>query len=73
MKKYVVKQSVDTLDPKPTVSEPLELWEAQELASQWIEEAIDWTVQHWSYVLSEDELDEIRENETVLVKIEELA
>lgn len=72
MKKYVVKQSIDTLDTNPTVSEPLEHWEAEELASQWIEEAIDWTVQHWSYTLSEEELEEIRENETALVKIEEV-
>ena len=72
MKKYVVKQSIDTLDTKPKVSEPMEHWEAEELASQWIEDAIDWTVQHWSYCLSEEELDEIRENETALVKIEEV-
>jgi len=71
-KRYVVKQSVDTLDTNPKVSAPLEKWEAEELASEWIQEAIDWTVAHWSYTLSEKELDEIRENETALVKIEEV-
>jgi hypothetical protein len=72
MKKYIVKQSVDTLDTKPTVSDPMPQWEAEELASQWIEEAIDWTVQHWSYTLSDSELEEIRELESTLVKIEEV-
>lgn len=72
MKKYIVKQSIDTLDTKPTVSEPLEHWEAEELASQWIEEAVSWAVQHSPYSISENELDEIRENETALVRIEEI-
>jgi len=72
MRKFVVKQFVDTLDTKPTVSEPVEYWEAEELAIEWLESAIDWTVQHWSYTLSEEELEEIRENETALIRIEEV-
>ena len=72
MRKYVVKQFVDTLDTNPTVSAPVEYWEAEELALEWLEAAIDWTVQHWSYTLSEEELEEIRETETTLVRIEEV-
>lgn len=72
MKKYIVRQSIDTLDPNPKISAPMELWEAEELASEWIQEAIDWTVAHWSYTLSEEELEEIRENETTLCQLQEV-
>jgi hypothetical protein len=72
-KRYVVKQAVDTMDTNPKVSAPLEQWEAEELASEWIQEAVDWSVEHWCYTLSEEELEEIRENETALVTIEEVA
>ena len=72
MSTYVVKQFADSLDTNPTLSEPLSESEAQELASEWIEESVSWVVQHSPYSISENELEEIREIESTLVKIEEV-
>ncbi len=72
MRTYVVKQFTHVLDTNPTLSEILSESEAVDLAGEWIDEAVSWVVQHTPYSISENELEEIREIEATLVKIEEV-
>lgn len=72
MRTYVVKQFTHVLDTNPTLSEPLSEAEAVDLAGEWIDRAVSWVVQHTPYSISENELEEIREIESTLVKIEEV-
>ena len=72
MRKFIVKQFVHVLDTNPTLSEPLSESDAVDLAGEWIDETVSWVVQHTPYSVSEAELDEIRELESTLIKIEEV-
>ena len=72
MRTYVVKQFAHVLDTNPTLSEPLSESEAVDLAGEWIDESVSWVVQHTPYSIAENELEEIREIESTLVKIEEV-
>ena len=68
---YVVKQHVDYLDTQPTISAPLERWEAEELASEWLMETISHIVQHSPYSIDDEEYESLWEHEATLIKIEE--
>lgn len=72
MKQYVVKQYVDFLDPNPTISAPMEFWEAEELLSNWISETVDNIVQHSPYSITDEDLEHIYESESQLIQIEEV-
>jgi len=66
-----VTYAIDSLDPNPAV----ELFDTMSEAQDWIademQRRIDWTVSHSPYPISEDELDEMRETEWTLVRIED--
>lgn len=68
---YLVKQYVDYLDASPTISAPMELWEAEELASEWLMDTIDYIVQHSPHSIDEEEYENLLEHEATLIKIEE--
>jgi hypothetical protein len=68
---YIVKQHVDYLDTHPTISAPMERWEAEELASEWLLETISHIVQHSPYSIDEEEYESLVEHESTLIKIEE--
>ena len=71
MKLFVVKQYVDALDTNPTVSEPVQEWEALDIKADWAQETMDYIVQHSPYMLSEDEYNETFEHELSMIVIEE--
>ena len=66
-----VTYAIDTLDPNPAV----ELFDTMSEAHDWIaeemESRIEWQVSHSPYPISDDELDEMRETEFTLVRIED--
>ena len=68
---YIVKQHVDYLDTQPTISAPLDRWEAEELASEWLMETISHIVQHSPYSINDEEYESLWEQEATLIKIEE--
>ena len=67
--KHAVSIYVDTLDQNPTITTYDTEWEALEAANDAIDHAVQWRVDHSPYSISEDELDAIREEESLLVKI----
>ncbi len=69
--KYIVRQSISAFDPDPKISAPLDWWEAEELASEWLMEAVDHIVQHSPYSISEEEYENIVAEETQLIQIQE--
>jgi hypothetical protein len=68
---YVVKQHIDYLDTQPTISAPMERWEAEEVASEWLMDTISHIVQHSPYSIGEEEYERLVEQESTLIKIEE--
>lgn len=70
-KLYVVKQYVDTLNTQPTLSAPMELWEAEDTASEWLMETMEHIVQHSPYAIDDEEYNSLYEHETMLIRIEE--
>lgn len=72
MKQYIVKQYVDTLDTKPTTSEPMPEWEALDVKADWASETMNHIVQHSTYSISEQEYEELYEHELSLIVIEEV-
>ena len=66
---YKVAVHVDTLDTNPTITTYETEWEAMDAMSEAIEHAVQWRVDHSPYAISEDELDAIREEESMLVKL----
>lgn len=68
---YLVKQYVDYLDTQPTISAPMERWEAEEVASEWLMDTVSHIVQHSTYSIDEEEYEMLLEHEATLIKIEE--
>ena len=68
---WKVTYAIDSLDPKPDVIKFKEEWEALEFASEEVQRRVDFQVQHSAYSLSEQEVREIEEHETQLVRIEQ--
>jgi len=71
--KYIVRQSICALDTDPKISTPLEWWEAEELASEWLMETVDHIVQHSPHSISEEEYENIVADEMQLIQIQEVS
>ena len=67
---WKVTYAIDSLDPKPDVIKFEEQWEALEFASEEMQRRVDFQVQHSPYSLSEQDVREIEEHETQLIRIE---
>ena len=70
--KYKVTYPVDYLDSNPTIQYLDEWYDMQDYVQDEIQRRIDFTVQHSSFTISEEEYKEIEEYENSLIKIEEL-
>lgn len=66
---YKIYVHVDMLDTNPTVTTYDSEWEAMDARHEAIEHAVQWRVDHSPYTIDEDELEAIREEESLLVKI----
>ena len=66
-----VTYAIDTMDPNPSVELFDTMSEAQDWVADEMQRRIDWTVSHSPYPISDDELDEMRETEFTLVRIED--
>lgn len=66
-----VTYAIDTLDTNPTVEIFDTMSEAQDWVADEMQRRIDWTVSHSPYPISDEELDEMRETEFTLVRIED--
>jgi hypothetical protein len=66
-----VTYAIDTLDNSPVVEIFDTMSEAQDWVADEMQRRIDWTVSHSPYPISDDELDEMRETELTLVRIED--
>lgn len=66
-----VTYAIDTMDPNPTVETFDTMSEAQDWVADEMQRRIDWTVSHSPYPISDEELDEMRESEFALVRIED--
>ena len=69
---YKVTYAIDSLDTNPTTVTFTEEWEAIDWLEDEMAKRIDYVVQHRAYSTSETELEELREVETSLVRIEEM-
>ena len=69
---YKVTYAIDSLDTNPTTVIFEEEWEAIDWLDDEITRRIDYVVQHRAYSTSETELEELREVETSLARIEEI-
>ena len=69
---YKVTYAIDSLDTNPTTVIFEEEWEAIDWLDDEITKRIDYVVQHRAYSTSETELEELREVETSLARIEEI-
>ena len=67
---WKVTYAIDSLDPQPDVIKFEEQWEALEFASEEMQRRVDFQVQHSPYSLSEQDVREIEEHETQLIRIE---
>tara|TARA_R110000824_G_scaffold21526_1_gene80206 strand:+ start:241 stop:462 length:222 start_codon:yes stop_codon:yes gene_type:complete len=67
---WKVTYAIDSLDPKPDVIKFEEQWEALEFASEEMQRRVDFQVQHSPYSLSEQDVREIEEHETQLIRID---
>jgi len=67
---YKVTYAIDSLDPAPTVM----TFDSESEAIEWLSDEIDsrvqWQVDHSPYMVSESDLDEMREIEASLARIE---
>ena len=68
----LVTIAVDSCDPSPDFIAFTTVWEAEEFLSETIQARIDYIVQHSPYPISERELEEISEQESQLVTMEQL-
>ena len=66
-----VTYAIDTMDPNPSVELFDTMSEAQDWVADEMQRRIDWTVSHSPYPISEEELDEMRETEFTLIRIED--
>ena len=66
-----VTYAIDTMDPNPSVELFDTMSEAQDWVADEMQRRIDWQVSHSPYPISDDELDEMRETEFTLVRIED--
>jgi len=66
---YKLAVYADTLDTNPTVTTYDTEWEALDAASDAIDHAVQWRVDHSPYTISEDELEAMRVEESMLVKV----
>jgi len=69
---YKVTYAIDSLDTNPTTVTFAEEWEAIDWLEDEMARRMDYVVQHRAYITSETELEELREAETSLVRIEEM-
>ena len=67
---WKVTYAIDSLDPQPDVIKFEEQWEALEFASEEMQRRVDFQVQHSPYSLSEQDVREIEEHETQLIRID---
>ena len=70
---YKVTQVVEYLDPNPVTTFFEQYWEASDFYENCVNDAVQWRVDHSPYSISEKELDEIREQERELVRLEEVS
>ena len=72
MKNYKVTYAVDSLDTNPTVK----IFDCSHAAEDWIdqqvENAVSWQVEHSPYLISEDELEDLRQIEFENIRYEEI-
>ena len=67
---WKVTYAIDSLDSQPDVIHFEEQWEALEFASEEMQSRVDFQVQHSTYALSEEDVREIEEHETQLIRID---
>jgi hypothetical protein len=70
---YIVTQAIDSLDPSPERKVFLCEYEAQEYISESLMYRMDHIVQHSPYSISESEYDELQEQESELIHLEDEA
>ena len=70
--KYKVTYPIAELDSNPTIKYFDDWYDMQDYVQDEIQRRIDFTVQHSSFTISEEEYKEIEEYENSLIKIEEL-
>jgi len=68
---WLVTAAVDSLDPSPEIIALATESEAVEWVSEAIDSRIEWQVQHSVYMLEESDLDDMREQESVLFTMQE--
>jgi len=69
---YIVTYAIDSLDPNPIVQTFDEFWEAEDFLHEEVELRVSWIVEHSAYSITESELDDIREIEYSLAKLEKV-
>ena len=67
---WKVTYAIDSLDSQPDVIKFEEEWEALEFASDEMQRRVDFQVQHSAHSMSEQDVREIEEHETQLIRIE---
>jgi hypothetical protein len=72
MARYKVTYACDSLDSNPTVKEFDDHYEMEEWISVEMSERVSWTVQHSSYPLTESDIEDLRETESTLLRIQVL-
>ena len=72
MKNYKVTYAVDSLDTNPTVKVFDCSYEAEDWIDQQVENAVSWQIEHSSYSISENELDDLRQIEFENITYEEI-
>ena len=70
--RYKVTIHADTLDPNPSVQSFDTFDEADDFVHAFIDNAVQWRVDHSPYSISEKELSDMREEELSLVRVEQL-
>lgn len=69
---YKVTVSVDSLDPKPDIHYFDDGDSATEFIYDTVSASVQWRVEHSPYTISEEELENIREEEMTLVRLEKM-
>ena len=67
---WTVTYAWDSMDPNPTVVTFEDEWEAIEWATEEMSRRIDYIVQHSQYSLNEEDVREIEESESALLRIQ---
>jgi hypothetical protein len=68
---YKVTYAIDSLDPNPTIKTFDEWNEMQDWINEEVSQRVQWTVDHSPYLISENELVALEEQEHSLINIEE--